>query len=246
MVFSLIGYKTQEIAISKGFPSDKNRTDFTVFLQPDIKELEQVVVVGYGTAKKRDLTGAIATVSSKDFNKGNFASPDQLIQGKVSGVQIINTNGLPGAATTIKIRGNSAITGAGQPLFVLDGVPLDGNAVGTGFNPFDGSVMESGINPLNFLNAADITSIDVLKDASATAIYGSRAAYGVVIINTRRGQTGQPIIEVGLSSGISVYPSRVKVLDASQYREAIRYFEVNKNNDKGGNESRWLFQVWCK
>lgn len=234
MVFSLIGYKTQEIAISKGFPSDKSRTDFTVFLQLDIKELEQVVVVGYGTAKKRDLTGAIATVSSKDFNKGNFASPDQLIQGKVSGVQIINTNGLPGAATTIKIRGNSAITGTGQPLFVLDGVPLDGNAVGTGFNP------------LNFLNAADITSIDVLKDASATAIYGSRAAYGVVIINTRRGQTGQPIIEVGLSSGISVYPNRVKVLDASQYREAIRYFEVNKNNDKGGNESRWLFQVWCK
>ena len=125
----------------------------------------------------KNITGSVASVSAKDFNNGIFNSPDQLIQGKASGVQIINTNGQR-RAMTVKIRGNSALSGTGQPLYVVDGIPLDGRS------------LQAGSNPLNFLNPSDIASIDILKDASATAIFGARAAYGVIIINTKRGQAG--------------------------------------------------------
>ena len=142
--------------------------------------LDDVVVIGYGSINKKDLTGAISSVSEKDFNKGTLSSPELLIQGKVPGVQMTSTTGSPGGPITVLIRGNSALTGTGQPLYVVDGVPLDGRSV------------QDGNNPLNFLNNYDIASIDVLKDASATAIYGSRAAYGVVIINTKKGHAGAP------------------------------------------------------
>jgi iron complex outermembrane receptor protein len=150
-----------------------------------------VAVIGYGTVKKKDLTGAVSSISAKDFNKGIFSSPDQLIQGKASGVQIINNNGQPGGAITVKIRGNSALSGTGQPLYVVDGIQLDGRS------------LQAGINPLNFLNPSDIASIDILKDASATAIYGSKAAYGVMIINTKKGQTGTTKLDVAISTGVS-------------------------------------------
>ena len=149
--------------------------------------LDEVVVVGYGTQTKKDLTGAISSVHEKDFNKGNFISPDQLIQGRVAGVQITNTSGQPGVASTIKIRGNSVLNGTGQPLFVVDGVPLSGTSARPNIaDPIFGTTPSA--NPLNFLNPADIVSMDVLKDASAAAIYGSRAAYGVVIITTKKEQ----------------------------------------------------------
>ena len=182
-----------------------------------------MVVVGYGSAKKKDLTGAIAHISEKDFNKGNFISADQLIQGKVSGVQITTNNGEPGGMITVKIRGNSALTGTGQPLYVVDGVPLDGRS------------LQAGNNALNFLDPADIASIDVLKDASATAIYGSRAAYGVVIINTRKGQTGATKLDLAVSSGVSSILKKIRVLNASEYREAIKYYGIDGSYDKGGN-----------
>jgi iron complex outermembrane receptor protein len=228
ITFSFVGYVSQDVAVS-------SQAVVNVTLKPEMKSLDEVVVVGYGTARKRDLTGAVTSVTAKDFNKGNFTSPDQLIQGKVSGVQILNNSGQPGGAATVKIRGNSAITGSGQPLYVVDGVPLDNRSARPGLNA-NGLGNTPGGNPLNFLNPADIASIDVLKDASATAIYGSRAAYGVVIINTKRGQSGQAKIDVGLNMGVATIFRRIPVLNAEQYREAIKYYGVSPLNDRGGNE----------
>ncbi|MBD2755135.1 SusC/RagA family TonB-linked outer membrane protein [Spirosoma validum] len=227
LTFSFVGYVAQDVAMN-------NQTAVNVTLKPETKSLDEVVVVGYGTARKKDLTGAVTSVTAKDFNKGNFTSPDQLIQGKVSGVQILNNSGQPGGAATVKIRGNSAITGSGQPLYVVDGVPLDNRSARPGLNA-NGLGNTPGGNPLNFLNPADIASIDVLKDASATAIYGSRAAYGVVIINTKRGQAGQAKIDVGLNMGVASIFRKINVLNAEQYREAIKYYGVSALNDRGGS-----------
>ncbi|AMR29746.1 SusC/RagA family TonB-linked outer membrane protein [Hymenobacter psoromatis] len=180
------------------------------------------------------MTGSVSALGTKDFNKGTFTSPDQLLQGRASGVQVTQNSGQPGGAATIKIRGNSAVTGTGQPLYVVDGVPLDGRSARPGFTT--GSLGDSpDSNPLNFINPNDIESIDVLKDASATAIYGSRAAYGVVIITTKKGKLGVARLDVNASGGFSHILRRIKVLDASQYRDALTYYGASPNNDKGGD-----------
>ena len=229
LVITSIGYETQEISIA-----GKSTVDVS-FIATFGSNLNEVVVTGYGTSKRKDLTGSVGSVKEKDFNKGTFTSADQLIQGKVAGVQILNNSGQPGGASTIKIRGNSTVTGSGQPLFVLDGVPLDGKSPrpGVGDIGFGGSNPSS--NPLNFLNPSDIASIDVLKDASATAIYGSRAAYGVVLITTKRGRPGEPKIEVGTSIGVASIMKKIEVLNASQFKEALTYYGVAATLNKGGN-----------
>ena len=214
---SYIGYATTEVAVS-------NQTYIAIALPALVSNLDSLVVIGYGTSKKKDLTGAVSSVKEKDFNKGTFTSPDLLIQGKVSGVQITYNNGQPGGAATIKIRGNSALSGTGQPLFVIDGVPLDGRS------------LQAGINPLNFINPADVASIDILKDASATAIYGSRAAYGVMIINTKKGQAGPPRLDVAVSVGVSSILKKIDVLNATEFRDAIKYYGVSLSFDRGGDE----------
>ncbi len=216
LTVSAVGFLTQQVDIGV-------TNNIEVALVPGSSMLDEVVVIGYGTARRKDLTGAVASVTEKDFNKGIFASPDQLIQGKVSGVQIMYNNGQPGGSANIKIRGNSALTGAGQPLFVVDGVILDGRS------------FQVGNNPLNFINPDDIASIDILKDASATAIYGSRGSYGVVIINTKKGQAGKTKVDVAASVGVSSVLKKIKILNASQYRDAIKYYNVSDLNDKGGD-----------
>ncbi|MEP7375861.1 MAG: SusC/RagA family TonB-linked outer membrane protein [Chitinophagaceae bacterium] len=213
--FSFVGYRNYQVVLG-------NETELNISLNDTIINLEDIVMIGYGSIRKKDLTGAAASVSAKDFNKGIFTSPDQLLLGKVSGLQITNNNGQPGGAATIKIRGNSALSGTGQPLFVIDDVPLDGRS------------LQAGNNPLNFLNPGDIASIDVLKDASATAIYGSRAAYGVIIINTKKGQAGLAKITLGVSTGINSILKKIEVLNAAQFREAIQYYNVDSSFDKGG------------
>ncbi|MDB5020490.1 MAG: TonB-dependent receptor [Pedobacter sp.] len=224
LTFSYVGLQTQTVAIN-------NRTTISVALSSS-NELAVVEVVGYGSVRKRDLTGSATTVSSKDFNKGPLTAPDQLIQGKVAGVQMINNSGQPGGSTTVRIRGNAAITGSGQPLYVVDGVALDTRSArpstsgGIGISP--------GGNPLNFINPADIASIEVLKDASATAIYGSRAAYGVVLITTKRGQAGQATIDVNASTGISNIARKIDVLDGDQYRAALTKYGLTAG-DFGSN-----------
>ncbi len=224
--FSFVGYATQVLDIT-------GKTSVSVSLKNDAQALGDVVVVGYGTVQKSDLTGAVSALGPKDFNKGTFTSPDQLIQGRTSGVQITQNSGQPGGASTIKIRGNSAVTGTGQPLYVVDGVQLDGRSARPGLTTVFGDSPDS--NPLNFINPADIESVNVLKDASATAIYGSRGAYGVVIITTKRGKSGDARVDFNVSTGFSKILRKIDVLDASQYRQALAYYGAPTSNDIGQN-----------
>lgn len=228
LVFSSVGYASREVRVD-------GRTTVDASMVTQNAALQEVVVIGYGTARRKDLTGAVATVTEKEFNKGVFTSPDQLIQGKVAGVQIMSNSGQPGGAATVRIRGNAAMTGSGAPLYVVDGVPLDGRSARPGLGEYGFGDRNPGANPLNFLNPADIASIDVLKDASATAIYGSRAAFGVVIITTKKGRSGEPRIDFGASVGFSDVMKKIEVLDAAQYRDAIEYYGVSEMNDKGSN-----------
>jgi TonB-linked SusC/RagA family outer membrane protein len=228
LVISSVGFTSKDIDIS-------GRTSVDIALTESVSVMNEIVVIGYGTAKKKDLTGSVASVQAKDFNKGVYTSADQLIQGKVAGVQIMNNSGQPGGATTIKIRGNSAITGSGQPLFVVDGVELDGRSARPGVGDIGFGGGNPATNPLNFINPNDIISIDILKDASATAIYGSRGAYGVVIITTRKGRSGETRVDFTASTGVSSIMKRIDVLSASQFRQAIKYYGVSPSNDKGGN-----------
>lgn len=228
LVVTAVGFGALEIPV-------QNRSSITAQLSTQESALNEVVVIGYGTARRKDLTGSVATVNEKNFNKGVFTSPDQLVQGKVAGVQLTNNSGQPGGATTIKIRGNSTVTGSGQPLFVVDGVPLDGGSPRPGVGDIGFGGGNPASNPLNFLNPNDIASIDILKDASATAIYGSRGAYGVVIITTKKGKTGTPRIDFNASYGLSSIMRRIRVLTADEFRQALSYYNVGTANDFGDN-----------
>jgi TonB-linked SusC/RagA family outer membrane protein len=231
ILISSIGYLPQEATVS-------NSTHLNIALVIAPGNLEEVIVIGYGFAKKKDLTGAVGSIAESNFNRGNFASPDQLMQGKLAGVQITNNNGQPGGAATVRIRGNAALNGTGQPLYVVDGVQLDGRSLAAGdnaSNPQNSSLLQSNSNPLNFLNPADVGSIEVLKDASATAIYGSRGAFGVVLITTKKGQTGDAKLDIAASAGVSSILKRQEVLNAGEYRKAITYYGANSFNDYGGN-----------
>ncbi len=164
IVVSFVGYGSQEITVG-------SRTTLDVRLQPASSDLTQVVVMGYGTQSKRDVTGAVKSVKAEAFNRGIVNNPQQLIQGKVAGVNVVSASGEPGANNGITIRGPGCVRTGSTPLFVVDGIPLDNSGTGNG-------------DPLNFINPADIESMDVLKDASATAIYGARGANGVILITT--------------------------------------------------------------
>ena len=190
------------------------------------------VVVGYGTARRKDITGSVASVKARDFSQGVLTAPDQLIQGKVAGVQVINNTGAPGGATTVRIRGISSIRSGNQPLFVVDGVPLSGGSAAPGLGTSLGSA--PGDNPLNFINPNDIASMEVLKDASATAIFGSRGANGVVIINTKRGQSGAARVEFNTSVGVASLLRKLEVLDGNEYRATLTKYGLNSGNF-GGN-----------
>jgi TonB-dependent starch-binding outer membrane protein SusC len=212
LVFTAVGFATQEISVTGNTAN--------VSLLNTASNLNEVVVVGYGTARRRDLTGSVSSVREKDFNKGVYTSPDQLIQGKAAGVLVINNTGQPGGSTTVRIRGASSIRSGNQPLFVVDGVPLSGGSARPGGN---GAAFGSDAgNPLNFINPNDIASIEILKDASATAIYGSRGANGVVIITTKRGISGVPQIDATASTSVSTIARRLEVLSADEYRQALK------------------------
>jgi iron complex outermembrane receptor protein len=173
-------------------------------------------------------------VREKDFNKGVITSPDQLIQGKAAGVLVINNTGQPGGSTTVRIRGTSSIRSGNQPLFVVDGVPLSGGSARPGGR--GGDFGSDGGNPLNFINPNDIANIEILKDASATAIFGSRGANGVVLITTKRGQSGVPQLDISASTGLSNIVKRLEVLDANEYRQALKDYGLT-TGDFGGNEN---------
>ena len=204
-----------------------------VDLETSVGNLNEVVMVGYTTQRRRDLTGSVTTVKAKDFNQGVIVSPDQLIQGKSAGLQVVNNNGAPGAATTIRIRGNSSLRTGNNPLFVVDGVPLDGRLARPGFST--GALGNTpDANPLYFFNANDIASMEVQKDAAATAIFGSRAANGVIFITTKQGSNGAAKLDFSSSIGVSTIARKFKILDANGYRSALGAYSLT-SGDKGSS-----------
>jgi TonB-dependent SusC/RagA subfamily outer membrane receptor len=181
LVMSAIGYSTKEITIGA-------RAIIDVTMTVNVEELEEVIVIGYGTRAKRDLTGSVATVSQKELSAIPVISADLALQGRTAGVIVTQNSGAPGAATSIKIRGTSSISAGNEPLYVIDGVPILSSVQ----DITTGSSKGDQMNPLSTINPNDIVSMEVLKDASAAAIYGARGANGVIIITTKRGKLGSP------------------------------------------------------
>ncbi|MCL5127965.1 TonB-dependent receptor [Algibacter sp. L4_22] len=219
---SFVGYESKDVVIAS--------TELKVSLKPLNAMLDEVLIVGYGQQTKKDLTGAVTQLSAGDFKKGVNLSPDNLLQGKVAGVRVVQSSGEPGAGVNVSIRGVGSIRSGSSPLFVVDGVPLSNNNVSAA-SPNVGLGSSSAKNPLNFLNTSDIASITVLKDASAAAIYGARGSNGVVIITTKKGKTGDATITVDSYLSVASVIKKTDVLSASEYRNAI----TEPAYDHGGN-----------
>ena len=231
LVFSFVGFKTQEVVVGV-------QTKINVILVEDAALLDEVVLIGYGTTTVKDATGAVTTVSSEDFNGGVISSPEQLIQGKSAGVQISQSSGAPGAGIAVRIRGTSSVRSNNNPLFVVDGIPLsDGGTAGAANLGGGGG---SAKNPLSFLNPNDIESMTILKDASATAIYGSRGANGVVIITTKTGKKGKGgVFEFTSNQSLSSVAKTYDLLDREQYLGAITQFGGDASALDFGTNTNW-------
>lgn len=213
LVFSFIGYKTKQVEVG-------NQTSVSVLLEEDLQALGEVVVVGYGTQRKSDLTGAVSSLSGESLRGSVTASVDQALQGRVAGVQVTQNSGQPGGVVSIRIRGTTSLTQSSEPLYVIDGIQVSGS--GSGIPGFDwqggsGGQQAAASNPLASINPADIESIEVLKDASATAIYGSRAANGVVLITTKRGKKGQAKISYNGYYALQEVYKTFDMMDLRQY-----------------------------
>lgn len=202
LVVSYIGYAVKEVLVG-------SQTTLSIQLAPNAAQLEDVVVVAYGVQKKSDVTGAIGGVDETEFNRGLVANPGQLLQGKVAGVNVSTVSGEPGAAQNVIIRGIGSLRSGTTPLYVVDGFVLDNSATGV------------ATNPLNFINPQDIASIDVLKDASAAAIYGARAANGVVVITTKRGVAGKTEVNLSASTAWSTLANQIDVFSADEFRKQV-------------------------
>ncbi|SMP05680.1 SusC/RagA family TonB-linked outer membrane protein [Chryseobacterium profundimaris] len=204
----------------------------------DTTAIEEVTLVGYGSQKKSDLTGAISQLKADNFREGMNVSVDNLMQGKIAGVRIVQTSGEPGAGVNVSIRGIGSIRSGSTPLFVVDGVPLNNDPV-SAQSPNVGLGNVQAKNPLNFLNTSDIESITVLKDASAAAIYGARGSNGVVLVTTKRGKRGEPIFTYDTYLGFSSVIKKLDLLTADEYRAA----GINKSYDHGGNTD-WQDEIY--
>jgi iron complex outermembrane receptor protein len=201
LVISYVGYTTQEIVFS-------GQTTINIVLEEDAAQLDEVVLIGYGSTTKQDATGAVDKVDDKEFNRGAIVAPQQLIAGKAAGVRITSGGGAAGEGGEIRIRGGASLSASNNPLIVIDGLPIDQRGGSQGSR-----------NALNAINPADIADFVVLKDASATAIYGSRASNGVILITTKKGSANQPLkVEYGLQASTRRITNTVDVLNANQYR----------------------------
>ncbi|WP_268225051.1 SusC/RagA family TonB-linked outer membrane protein [Sinomicrobium oceani] len=218
LIVSYLGYKPQEIVVS-------GRTEIHIQMLPDAAQLDDVVVVGYGTQKKTDVTGSIASVKEGDFNKGIVTNPGQLLQGKVAGVNVATVSGEPGASQDVIIRGIGSLRSGTTPLYVVDGFALDNTSTGV------------ATNPLNFINPHDIEKIDVLKDASAAAIYGARAANGVIVITTKKGKQGRTEMNLSVSTALSTLARKIDVFGADEFRRQVT--AVGGNLRDGGASTDW-------
>ncbi len=222
LVFSYTGFESQEVTVG-------NQSVIDVVLSAG-SILDEVVVIGYGSVKKSDLTGSVSKVGEEEFNKGAITSPQELLEGRTSGVQIVGNSGAPGAAVKINIRGTSSIRSGNDPLIVIDGIQLDNRSVQPGGDVSDLG-RSQGSNPFAFIDPNEIASIEVLKDASATAIYGSRGANGVILITTKKGQTGKPTIEYNVQQGASTILKRPDILTGDEYRDALKAENLPADND---------------
>lgn len=222
---SYIGYIDKVLSVSD---------NMKVKLESDSKALADVVVIGYGTARKSDLTGSVATVKSKDFNKGLVSSPEQLINGKVSGVQIMSNSGSASAGSTIRVRGGASLNASNDPLIVLDGVPLE-----------QGGISGNSSNFLSMINPSDIESMTVLKDASSTAIYGSRASNGVIIITTKKGQQGAVKVNFNTTNSLQTRAQMVDMLSRDEFVNVINQFgDANQKSLLGTANTDWNDEVY--
>ncbi|MFA6277822.1 MAG: SusC/RagA family TonB-linked outer membrane protein [Pedobacter sp.] len=226
-----IGFANQTLTTTVG----TGNVTLNFNLKSDSQNLNEVVVIGYGTAEKKSLTGSITTVNSKDFQKGTITTPEQLIQGKVAGVNITNNGGRPGVGSVIRIRGGASLNASNDPLIVVDGVPFSGNSIG------------NAPSPLVLINPNDIETFTVLKDANATAIYGSRASNGVILITTKKGGSGAPVINFSTVNSLATVIKNVDVLSAAQIRA---YVNANGNTAQkallGGANTNWQDEIYQK
>jgi TonB-linked SusC/RagA family outer membrane protein len=216
LVFSFIGYVTEEVPVGNGSTID-------VRLLSDVKTLSEVVVVGYGTQERREVTGSIASVKAAELERNINADVTTALQGRAAGVQITQAGGTPGGAVRVRIRGTASILSSGEPLYVIDGIPATLGAFGL-----------PGVarSPLSEINPNDIESVEVLKDASAAAIYGSRAANGVILITTKKGKEGKAALDISYQQGVTDPTNRVAMMNGPQYLEALR--KANQNSLIGG------------
>lgn len=227
IVFSYIGYTNTVVDYVA-------QNSLNVSLQEDANQLQEVIIqVGYGTVKKKDATGAVTVLTTKDFNKGPVTSADQMIQGKVAGLQIINGGGSPGESATIRIRSGSSLSAGNDPLYVIDGVPVNNGGI------------EGGKNPLSTINQNNIESITVLKDASATAIYGSRASNGVIIITTKKGKAGEIQVSYNGNLQVSEVTNRVDALSATQFKDFVAANgSVTQQKLVGAADTNWQDEIY--
>lgn len=202
LLVSCIGYAPREISVT-------NSDSLAITLQETAGSLNEVVVIGYGTQQKKDLTGAIATVDSKDFQQGSVTTPESLIAGKIAGVSVTSNGGSPGSGSVIRIRGIGSLNASNDPLIVVDGVPLSGNNI------------DGVSDPLSLINPNDIASFTVLKDAASAAIYGSRASNGVILITTKRGGSGKPVFSFTDNTSLSKIIKENDVLSPNQFRRYV-------------------------
>ncbi|WP_286833464.1 MULTISPECIES: SusC/RagA family TonB-linked outer membrane protein [unclassified Proteiniphilum] len=228
LVISYVGYLTQTISIN-------NRNIISIIMQEDTELLEEVVVIGYGTARKTDLTGSIATIAEKDFQKGMITDPASLISGKVAGVQITSNGGRAGGGATIRIRGGASLNASNDPLIVIDGMPVE-----TG-------VISGSSNALSMINPNDIETMNILKDASATAIYGSRASNGVIIITTKKGRSGKVNIGINSQNSLGTVAKRIEVLTGDEFRELVTnnpYADKKYTDMLGTANTDWQKEIY--
>ena len=221
LIITFVGYNSQELSL-------QGKSSLDIKLEPLNAEMQQVVVVGYGTQNKRDITGAVKSIKAESFNRGIINSPEQLLQGKVAGVTVTTASGEPGGNISINVRGPGGVRTGNTPLFVVDGLALDNSSTGGG-------------NPLVFLNPQDIESMDVLKDASATAIYGARGANGVVLVTTKKGKAGTSVLSYSGSLGVSSMARAIKVFSAEEYKKQV--VAVGGVLDDKGANTNWQKEI---
>ena len=226
---SYIGYNPQSVSIN-------NRTTINIILEEDRELLDELVVIGYGTVRKDDATGSVVAVDASSLNKGLATNPSDMLAGKVAGLSIISSGGAPGAGSTIRIRGGSSMSASNDPLIVIDGVPVDNTSGVSGM-----------ADPLSSINSNDIETFTVLKDASATAIYGSRASNGVILITTKKGHSGKVRLSYNGNVSVSTKTGAVDVMDAPTFRNYVNKSfgeDSPQSNALGDTETNWQDQIF--